>query len=162
MKKILEKIEDLFLQYLWLISIVASIISTLAYYFGYIKNIRLTMPNVIMLASIIFVVISFILTLLISLKESLLFERIRNKFPNITKNIYKFLNKVIMSSIFVVLWALLITILPTVTQSFFRLLIAFIGFIMFWYMILGAIYMLKFTTDMVVKNDKLQKKDKLI
>ncbi|MFL0194833.1 hypothetical protein ACJDU8_04485 [Clostridium sp. WILCCON 0269] len=159
--KIFEKFEDIFLRYLLIICIVISIFSTFAYYFGFIKNVRGTMPNVIMFASIIFVVISLILTLLISLKGSLLFDRIRNKFPLVTKSVYKFLNKIILSSMVVVVLALFITVLPLNLNKYFKVFISLIGFIMFWYMILGAVYMLKFTTDMVVKNDNLQKTNKM-
>lgn len=160
-KKVLERVEDIFLKYLLLICIVLSIFSTFAYRFDFINNIRGTMGNVIMFASIIFVVISFILTLMISLKESLLFDRIRNKFPLITKGIYKFLNKIILASILVVILALLITVLPLNLNIYFKIFISLVGFTMFWYMILGAVYMLKFTTDMVVKDNNLQKTNKI-
>lgn len=157
----LESLEDVFLKYLFVICMIISVVSTLIYSYDYIKNIRLTMPNIIMFSSIIFVVISFILTLLISLKESLLFDRIKNNFPLVTKKIYKFINKIILSSIFVVMLALVVTILPSNLNKYLKYIISFIGFTMFWYMILGAIYMLKFTTDMVVKDNNLKKTEKI-
>jgi len=91
MEKIKEKIEDLFIAYLWVLCLIMAILFAIAYNFGYIKNLRSTMPNVIMFSSIIFVVITFILTLLISLKESLLFKRMKDNFPKVTDEIYKFL-----------------------------------------------------------------------
>lgn len=159
--KIFGNVEDIFLKYLLVICVVLAAFSTYGYYVGYIQNVRGTMPNIIMFASIMFVVISLILTLLISLKESLLFDRIRKNFPLVTKDIFKFLNKIILSSIFVVIWAIFVTVLPLNLNIYFKVAISLIGCTMFWYMILGSVYMLIFTTDMVVKDDKLEKTKKM-
>jgi hypothetical protein len=161
MGKITDQIEDLFIKYLWVLCIVMSIFFAIAYNFGYIKNLRSTMPNVIMFSSIIFVVISFILTLLISLEESLLFKRIKDNFPNVTNDIYLFLNRIIFSSIFVVLLALFITVLPANVNGILKIIILLIGFASFWYMVFGAMYMLKYTTDMVLRNANLKKTKKI-
>lgn len=161
MEKIKEKIEDLFIGYLWVMCLIMAILFAIAYNFGYIKNLRSTMPNVIMFSSIIFVVITFILTLLISLKESLLFKRMKDNFPKVTDEIYKFVNRIIFSSIFVVLLALFITILPANINVVLKIIILLGGFTSFWYMVFGAMYMLKYTTDMVLKDQRLKKTEKI-
>ncbi|WP_207641267.1 hypothetical protein [Clostridium akagii] len=46
-------------------------------------------------------------------------------------------------------------------SRYFKAAISFIGCTMFWYMILGSVYMLIFTTNMVVKDDKFEKTNKI-
>jgi hypothetical protein len=161
-KKIFAFIEDAFLKYLWFISVILSILSSIGYMKGYINNIRTTMSNVITFAFIIIVVISLILTLLTSLKESMLFIRIKKMFPIVNKSIYIFLNKIITSAIMIVLICIGITILQNGLNTNIKVLISLIGFSLFYYMILGASYMLKYTIDMIVKDDTTKKPDKLV
>ena len=100
----------------------------------------------------IFVVLSLILTLLISLKGGPLFERIGKDISKLTKEVYKFLNKIILTSAMVVLICLVIGVLPMGIGMFLKNIIAIIGFVSFWYMFFGVFYMLIFTTDLVVKD----------
>ncbi|WP_297418481.1 hypothetical protein [Clostridium sp.] len=160
-RTILDNIEDWFIKYLFYICIGGGLISTVAYKVGIIQNIRASLANVITFSSLIFVVLSLILTLLISLKGGPLFQRIKNDIPNITKEIYSFLNKIILASITVVIISLAIGVLPIEINDIVKLVISFIGFTMFLYMLLGVFYMLIFTTDLVVRDSTLTEKDKI-
>lgn len=151
-KRLLCKLEDWFIKWMFLISIVCSLICTYLYNKGFIQNIRGSLSNIITFASLIFVVLSLILTLLISLKGGPLFERIGKDISKLTKEVYKFLNKIILTSAMVVLICLVIGVLPMGIGMFLKNIIAIIGFVSFWYMFFGVFYMLIFTTDLVVKD----------
>ncbi len=150
--KKLSKLEDLFVMKLFYICFFFALVCTFLYYKGYIQNVRGSLTNVITFASLIFVVLSLILTLLISLKNGPLFNRIGSDISKLTKEVYKFLNKIILTSAIVVLICLVIGTLPININRIIKIMFSILGFTTFWYMFFGVFYMLIFTTDLVVKD----------
>lgn len=152
-----RKLEDWFVDNVFFISLFFALICTFLYYKGYIQNVRSSLTNVITFASLIFVVLSLILTLLISLKGGPLFNKIGQDISKLTKEIYKFLNKIILTSAIVVLNCLIIGTLPENINRIIKIIISIIGFTTFWYMFFGVFYMLIFTTDLVIKDTTIVK-----
>lgn len=148
-------LEDILIKYLWIILIPFSAIFTYLYSLGIIKNISGVMSDVIVFASIIFAVIGLILTLLISLRESPLFERLKKYFPYIQNEIYKFTNKILFSTIGVVIMALIVKTI-SIRNFYYEISVSFIGLLLFMYMLIGTAYLLKFSTDMVIRNLDLE------
>jgi len=151
--------EDITIKYLWVFLLPISAFFTYLYYLGVIKNIRGVMSDVIVFASIIFAVIGMILSLLISLRESPLFERIKKYFPNIQNEIYKFTNKILFSTIGVVIIAFIVKTV-SINNFYYNIIVSFVGFLLFMHMLIGTVYLLKFSTDMVIRNVDLDNNKK--
>lgn len=157
-----EKLEELFIKYLLLFCMVIAIGLTFAYANNWIQNIKGTLSDIITFASLIFAVLGLILTLLISIKDGKLFKNINENFPRLTNEILVFLTKIILISIFVVLICLLISVLPKYIPKNIKLIICYIGFTSFFYMFLGAAYMMVFTTNLVIKDMTKTKKERMV
>lgn len=162
LKKGGEILENLFVRYMWLIAVVSSIIITSLYHVRILHNVRDTMSDIITFSSVIFVVLSIILTFLLTLKESRLFKRIKRYFPGINTKLYKLFIKVIYMTVFVLIIALIIIVIDFGNVVFIKVLISLIGSGCFVYMIIGTLYLLRYTADMVINEHKydVEKQDR--
>lgn len=160
-EKVSCKIEECFIEHLFWWCIPFSILCTCFYIIGMINNIREALGDVATFSSLIFAVLSLILTLLISLKNSTLVEKIGVNISKLTKKIYKLLKRIILTSILVIIICLVIRVLPNSISRIYKIIICLIGFISFWYMTFGSIYMLIFTTDLAIKDAINAKEDSI-
>lgn len=160
-EKVSCKIEDCFIKHLFWFCTPFSALCTYFYIKGMINNVRESLGDVTTFASLIFAVLSLILTLLISLKNSTLVEKIGVNISKLTEEIYKLLNRIILTSILVVIICLVISVLPNSISRVYKIIICLTGFMAFWYMTFGSIYMLIFTTDLAIK-DAINTKDESI
>ncbi|WP_437629206.1 hypothetical protein [Clostridium paraputrificum] len=151
-EKVSCKIEECFIKHLFLSCAPFSALCTYFYKKGMINNVRESLGDVTTFASLLFAVLSLILTLLISLKNSTLADRIGVNISKLSKEIYNFLKRIILTSILVVIICLVINVLPNSISRIYKIIVCFIGFMAFWYMTFGSIYMLIFTTDLVIKD----------
>ena len=160
-EKVSIKIEEYFIEHLFISCIPFSILCTHFYMKEMIINIRDSLGDVATFSSLLFTVLSLILTLLVSLKDSTLVEKIGINISKLTEETYKLLKRIILTSILVVILCLVIKVLPTSLFREYKMIICFIGFMAFWYMTFGSIYMLIFTTDLAIK-DAIKTKEKPI
>lgn len=154
----LEYIEDLWVKGYWLISAMFGVCTGILYYFGLISNIRNSLGNIITFASIIIGVLGVFLTLLITLQESPIFERLREYFPTIQKRLFIWLRSQMWTGIAVVLFSVVITIVPNLSNRLVKTVGCSIWGTLFWWMTLGSFYTVKLVSDLIIGNFSIPKR----
>lgn len=146
------KAESLWEKYTVLICIILGVLSGLAYFLGYITNIRSTVGNVITFSSIVIGVNGVFLTLVITLQESPVFERLKDIMPTFQTKLYVSLRTQIQLGLFVVSLSIFISLLPKSPSIIFSAIGVGIWSAFFWGMTIGSFYSVKLVTDIIVKN----------
>ncbi|WP_234032878.1 hypothetical protein [Paenibacillus faecalis] len=157
-EKIFEKIEDLWIKYSIFICIGLGILSGVLHYFGFLTNVRTLAGNVVNFASIVVGVTGVFLTLVITLQESPAFSRLKEFFPAFQKSLYLGLKSQISYGLLVVILSIVITALPPAPFKILASIGVCIWFFFFWKMSLGAFYIVKLITDIIVKNFEIPKR----
>lgn len=134
-------------------NLMGSIILVILYYFGYLQNIRENSGSYISYGSALITLNGVFLTLLVTLKGSLIFIRLKQFFPKLHKYLYIGLKKQVISCIIFVLINLLIaTVGPTN-----NLIIILFGIICWsFYLVdisIGALYNLRVVTNLTLDKD---------
>lgn len=156
-QEVFRKIENHWLRRSFAICFALAFICGISYYFGLIKNFRFAIINIINFASIIIGVTGVFITLLITLKESPAFKRLRDFFPVLNVSLYKHLRNQINYSLVVILLSIFIYILPPSPNKILSAVGVMIWFWFFWLMSIGAFYTVKLVIDLVIRNDELPK-----
>lgn len=151
-EKIFNKIEDIWLKHSLLICIVLSIITGILHYYGWVTNIRSSTSNVVTFASIVIGVSGVFLTLIITLQESPVFNRLRQYFPTVQTKLYVSFRTQINHGLIVVILSIIINSLPPAPIKYLASIGVAIWFLFFWLMTLGSFYSVKLITDLIVKN----------
>jgi magnesium-transporting ATPase (P-type) len=151
-EKYLNKLESLWVSYSFLICFSFALITGVLYYTGLIVNFRGMTMNVVNFASIVIGVSGVFLTLIITLKESPVFERLSAFYPTIQKDLYIYLRNQIYFSLVVVILSVIINILPPAPHELLSTLGVLIWFLFFWLMSFGTFYAVKLIIDLVIKN----------
>lgn len=129
----------------------------LLYFLGSLDNIRESAGSIISYASALLTINGVFLTLLVTLKGSPVFVRLKRLFPKLHNYLYKGLKKQIISCIGLVLVNLLISIVGPTDNLFFIIP----GIIIWSYLMIdvsiGALYNLKVVTDLATKEIDGQK-----
>ena len=147
---ICDEIEKIYLNNRIIISFIISIIITMLYFFGFIDNIRSNIPNLVALSAAILVVITLILTILLYLNDKDSYRAVIVKHDMGKHEIFMFTFKIIVTNIVSVMVLIAIGVLK-IELLWFKIIIALIGSYFFFYMILGAMYMLWFAIYIVTK-----------
>lgn len=148
----LEKVEDVWASKAFYMCIVLGAVTGSLHYFGFIVNIRTSTANIITFASIVIGVTGVFLTLLITLQESPVFERLRTIFPMFQTKLYTSLRTQINYSLVVVILSIAINSMPPAPYKWLASIGVGVWFTYFWAMSLGAFYSVKLITDIIVKN----------
>lgn len=151
-KKLLEKIEDFWIKRSIMVCVIFGILSGTAHYYGLISNIRSLTSNVVTFASIVIGVTGVFLTLLITLKESPVFERLKLFFPQIQVQLYINLRNQINYGLIVVILSIVIYVLPPSPNKLLASIGVGIWSYFFWTMSLGSFYSVKLVTDLIIRN----------
>lgn len=160
--KQLEKLEDLWVKYHIQFCVFLGVISGLIYFFGYIVNMKNVVSNAINFASIVIGVTGVFLTLIVTLQESPVFERLRSFFPNIQTKLYRTLQWQINYGLILVMQSIIAISLPEIPNKLLSSIGVAIWFTFFWLVSLGSFYCVKLVTDLVVKNFNIPTKNKRI
>lgn len=105
-----------------------------------------------MFASIIIGVLGVFLTLLITLQESPIFERLRDYFPTIQKRLFIWLRSQIWTGITVVLFSVVITVMPNSPNRVVSSIVLAVWGTFFWWMSIGSFYTVKLVSDLIIGN----------
>lgn len=128
------------------------------YYFGFLNNIRENTGSIITFAAGLITLNGVFLTLLVTLKGSPIFIRLKSLFPKLHDYLYYGLKKQIISCIYLILINLIISIVGEVDN--FILVVT--GIVLWSYFMvdvsIGALYNLKIVTDLAIKDVDLPKK----
>jgi len=148
----LERLENTWTEHSLLISALLGAFCSILYYYNYISNLRQTIANVVVFASIIVGMLGVFLTLIITLKESPVFDRMRSFFPKIEEKLFVWIRNQIWSGIFVVMLSVVISIMPNPTNRLITSSGVFIWTTIFWHICFGSFYTVKLITDLILKN----------
>ena len=151
-EKFLCFLEDLWVKGALYICALLGIMFGLFYYCGLIGDIEFVILSVVSYASIIIGVTGVFLTLLITLKESVVFKRLERLFPNINIKIYLYLRNLIYYGLLVIVISVLISIAPDIPNKIIASMVIGIWFFFFWLMTIGTFYGIKLITDLIVRN----------
>lgn len=158
-KEKLNKLEDLWVKYYLLICIFFGSVVGLLHYFRFIENVRDMVANAINFGSIVIGVTGVFLTLIVTLQESPVFERLKQFFPSIQTKLYRTLQWQIYFSLILVIMSILIISMPAAPLRIFASLGVTIWFTFFWLVSLGSFYSVKLITDLVVRNFDIPTRD---
>lgn len=160
-KKVIEKysgrIEDFFYEKIKLICLAISISFCILYFKGYLANIRDIMSDIITLATIIFAIISMVLSLLSKLDGSQLWKRKSEVSPNFDEEIYALLKSSLMNTVIVLIIALFISIIRTFKSKILKFFICILGTYSFAYMMIGTLYLLFTALDLTLRSKDYEK-----
>lgn len=139
---------------IWVSALIA-VIPLLIYYFGYLNFIRENTGSFITYASTLVTINGVFLTLIVTLKQSQIFERLRRFFPHLHNYLYEGLKGQIVSCIIFIGINLAISIVGPISNE----VVAYVGLYMwscfFIYTFIGAFYTLKIVTNLAsVEPDK--------
>lgn len=152
LNRTVELLEDIWVKFATVICFIFASIFTLLHYFGMIQNIRSVVDSVINFSSIVIGVTGVFLTLIVTLKESPVFERLKQHFPIINKLLYTSLRNQIFYGLIVVILSIFIISLPSSPYRYLSSIGIGIWFYFFFRLTLGSFYTVKLITDLVVKN----------
>jgi len=145
-------IEDFWVKYSVYICVILGLFSGVLHFFGLLVNVRQSTANIVTFASIVIGVTGVFLTLLITLQESPVFQRLREFFPAIQTKLYTSLRSLINHGLIVVILSIGINSMPPSPYKWLASLGVTVWFYFFWSMSLGAFYAVKLVTDLIVKN----------
>lgn len=138
-------------------SLIFTIIPVVFYHFGYLSNIRENTGSIITYVTALVTINGVFLTLLITLKESPVFIRLKNSFPHLHDYLYKGLRKQILACIVF----MIINIVIAVVGPDINITIAYSGILIWSYFMVnvsvGALYTLKIVTDLAVSEVEKRK-----
>ncbi|PFM82691.1 hypothetical protein COJ46_02455 [Bacillus sp. AFS077874] len=155
MNTLYGKIEVLWEKYHYLISICIGVFLGFLYFNGLIKNIRSSTGNVISFASIIIGINGLFLSLVISLKESPVFIRLRELIPSFETKLFISIRTQIYWGLMLVLTSIIINVLPKSPSKILSSVGVGVWFIFLFLMTLGSFYTIKLITDIIAKNNNL-------
>lgn len=151
-QKALDSIEDFWVKHSILLCFFLGLAAGVVHFFEYIQNVREMAGDAINFSSIVIGVTGVFLTLIVTLQESPVFERLRKFFPSVQITLYKTLQKQIYYGLLLVIMSVLIKSLPASPYKILSSIGVSIWFTLFWLVSLGAFYTIKLVTDLVVKN----------
>ncbi|WP_052749663.1 hypothetical protein [Heyndrickxia coagulans] len=157
-----RRLEKLWIKFANLICLLLSVVVAIAHYYGLIRNIRHLMESVINFSSIVIGIMGVFLSLIITLKESPVFERLRSLFPNLQRTIYISLRNQIYYGLIVVILSIFINSLPHSPLLILASIGVCVWFFFFWKLTLGSFYTVKLITDLVVRNYEVPKRKERI
>ncbi|MBM7634063.1 hypothetical protein [Geomicrobium sediminis] len=157
-----EKIERFWEKYQVWICLIFALLSAVLYYFSLLQDIRGTLGDVITFSSIVIGINGVFLTLVITLKESIAFERLSFLMPKFQERLYKALRDLILYGLALVTLSVIISLLPSSPSRYLSAMGVSVWFFFFWKVSIGSFYTVKLVTDIVVKsmNTPVRKKRK--
>lgn len=159
---IIEKLENYWSKFSFEICFLLALVFAFGHYFGFITNVRTLVDSIINFSSIVIGVTGVFLTLIITLKESPVFERLGRFFPIINKFLYTSLRNQIFYGLIVVILSILINSLPSSPFKYLASIGVGVWFYFFWRLTLGSFYTVKLITDLVVRNfEKEERKTRI-
>jgi uncharacterized membrane protein len=157
-EKFSHKIFDYWENHALIVNFLFALIPISMYYFGFLNNIRENTGSIITFAAGLITLNGVFLTLLVTLKGSPIFIRLKSLFPKLHDYLYYGLKKQIISCIYLILINLIISIVGEVDN--FILVVT--GIVLWSYFMvdvsIGALYNLKIVTDLAIKDVDLPKK----
>lgn len=130
------------------VSAVIAIIPLIIYSLGYIDLIRENAGNFITYASALVTINGVFLTLIVTLKQSRLFERLKKFFPHLYAYLYEGLKGQIKSCIIFIAINLIIAVAGPISNDSIALIGMYIWSYFFVSTFLGAFYTLKVVTNL--------------
>ena len=141
----------------WLVNFSLSSLLLLIYYLGFLGSIRENSGSIITYAAALLTLNGVFLTLLVTLKGSPIFERLKKVFPVLHAYLYDGLKKQVQACIYFILINLGIGIVGEISNP----IIAFIGIIVWSYFLihisLGALYSLRVVTNLAASDPEQRK-----
>lgn len=150
--KWLHDLEVKWEKYSIIICLILGLIFSVAHFLGLFVNVRFVTANVVNFASIVIGVTGVFLTLIITLKESPVFARLKRYFPELHNKLYIYLRNQIYFSLIVVVLSVLINALPSPPHKIFASFGVLVWSYFFWKMTIGAFFTVKIITDLIVRN----------
>lgn len=150
-------LEYIYIKYRIVLCIIISSIVTFLYAFNIITNIRASISNLIDLTAALMVIITLILTLLLYLNDKEKYNERFKKYKVEKKQLYYLMYKISIANVLSTGILILINILE-IKAAILKYIIAFIGSFIFFYMLLGVIYMLWFAIYIVIGLDSIKDK----
>jgi hypothetical protein len=98
------------------------------------------------------------LTLIITLRESPVFERMRMFFPKIEEKLFAWIRNQLWSGIFIVMLSVIISILPNPQNRIIASIGVGIWASAFWHICFGSFYTVKLITDLILRNASVPKR----
>lgn len=145
-----NKFEDFIIRWKMVICIFFSIIITILYYFKIVSNIRENLGNIVALLAAMLVVVTLILTLLLYLNDKEKYKDAIAEYgeKNGKNMVYQYVYRIIIANILCIIIAIMIGIVQT-EAIIIKLIISLVGSCSFCYLMMGSIYMLYFSIDIV-------------
>lgn len=154
--------EDIIWKYKIVICVIFAIIISVLYKLGIIRNIKENLGNIGVLLSAIMVVVSFVLTVLMYLYDRENFRKAISRFgvKNGKDVVFQYFFRVIISCIACIFIVIAIGVLY-LPFMWLKLIISFAGATVFCYSLIGSVYMLFFSIDIVANINKTEKNKKV-
>lgn len=149
----LLSLENGWTEYPYVFCSLFGLITAISYYQGFIINLRSTIAHVVVFSAVILGILGVFLTLLITLRESIVFQRMRVFFPDVNEKLFRWIRDQLWSGISVVLLSVIISVLPTPSNKFLSSFGVFIWSTIFWHIGIGSFYTIKLITDLILRND---------
>lgn len=154
MTRIVSWLEGKWERYSVQISIILSIIVGFLYYFKVIENIRSVLSDVIAFASIVVGINGVFITLVISIKLTPAFQRLRDILPNSEKRLFNLLKNQVLYGLTVVLLSIIITLLPYSPSKFLSALGVGVWSFFFMTMAIGSYFTMNLIINIIVANEE--------
>lgn len=155
--KFIEKFWDFYEIQGFIINSLVVILLCFIYHLGYLSLIRENVGNLIAYGVALLTLNGVFMTLLVTLKESKVFENLKKYFPVLHENLYEGLKKQVARSIYFIIINLLIGIIGIISNLY----IAYTGLIIWSYLLsditLGSLYNLRVVKKLVEANEYTRK-----
>jgi len=141
----------------WLVNFSLTSLPVILYYFGFLGGIRENTGSIITYAAALLTLNGVFLTLLVTLKGSPIFERLKKVFPVLHAYLYNGLKKQVQACIYFILINLGIGIAGEISNPIF----SFMGVLVWSYFLihisLGALYSLRVVTNLAASEPEERK-----
>lgn len=116
------------------------------------EKILTVYPNLIAISSALITLNGVFLTLLVTLKESVIFEKLKRNFPNLHSYMYNSLKKQLQECILLVFILIIVAIFFSKTFIFIKIIIIFSVMYLLIDISIGGIYIIKVVGNLTTKN----------
>lgn len=157
MTKTVTHLEAIWEKHSVIISIVLSIIIGLLYYIEIITNIKSVLSDIIAFASIVIGINGVFITLVISIKETTGFKRLKNFIPDFEVKLFNLLKSQTFYGLTVVFVSIIILLLPASPSNVLSAIGVSVWSFFFATMTINAYFTINLLLNLILSNEKESK-----
>lgn len=160
MARVVPWLEEKWERHSVIISIIFSVTFSVLYFIGVIENIRYVLSDVIAFTSIVVGINGVFITLVISIKLTPAFQRLKKFLPSLEQRLFVLLKKQVMYGLTVVLLSIIIIILPYSPSRFLSFIGVSIWAYFFISMAIGTYFTMNLIINIILANEEDPKASK--